>query len=74
MFSNAKQNIPAQFVEIMRNQDEQRALKKKMFSEPKPTLKKDWQELLRLKKEMNEYRKNAERILKNNPGTGKSQG
>ena len=67
MFNNAKQVIPAQFEEIMRNHREQATLKKKMFLEPNPTRESDWKELHRLRREMREYRRNAEKILKWNP-------
>ena len=65
MFNNTKQNIPAQFEEIIRNHREQAELKKKILTGT--TTKADWKELHRLRREMREYRRNAEKILKWNP-------
>lgn len=65
-FTNAKQQIPDLFKEIMRNHAEQAAIREKGFGMSQI----DWRQLKILRCEMAEYRRGAERMLHHNVDKG----
>lgn len=70
--SRPGQNIPAQFIEIMRNHDETSAILRGSLSMRVVTFA-TAVKLRALRDEMREYRRNAERLLRWNTDKGKQQ-
>ena len=60
-YTNAKQTVPPLFQEIMRNYDEQRKIVLAIGYQK--ATKEDWRELHRLRREMTDYRRAAEKAL-----------